>query len=197
MEGSHKGSLQSAQAGLHDGRYQGFVDRLTDFLAENMVMQAEAGADAVAVLDTCAGDFTPSIYREIVVPSLARVLSLFRAKYPELPVIYYSKNTGPEHWSCLEKLPIQCIGIDWQQPLANVLSQWSDRWAIQGNIDPHWLFLESDELRARLRKVFLSVLSLPSAARRGWICGLGHGVLPHTPESNVRLFLDLQKEIFS
>ena len=31
---------------------------------------------------------------------------------------------------------------------------------------------------------------LPAALRAGWVCGLGHGVLQHTPEDNVRLVLE-------
>jgi uroporphyrinogen decarboxylase len=88
------------------------------------------------------------------------------------------------------------LGIDWNHEIAQVLTDWGSTYAIQGNIDPSWLFLEPAELERRLRKIFLEVKALPSEARKGWICGLGHGVLPKTPESNVRLFLSLQKEIF-
>jgi uroporphyrinogen decarboxylase len=37
--------------------------------------------------------------------------------------------------------------------------------------------------------------ALPAELRRGWICGLGHGVLQRTPEANVRRFVTLQREI--
>jgi uroporphyrinogen decarboxylase len=37
---------------------------------------------------------------------------------------------------------------------------------------------------------------LPAQQRRGWICGLGHGVLQKTPETHVRRFVSLQREIF-
>jgi len=33
--------------------------------------------------------------------------------------------------------------------------------------------------------------------RNTWVCGLGHGVLPQTPESNVHLVLRIQRETFS
>lgn len=80
--------------------------------------------------------------------------------------------------------------------MPKVLTQWGKFWAIQGNVDPHALFLDSHELEALLRRFFQSILDLPAQARRGWVCGLGHGVLPKTPEENVRLFLRLQKEYF-
>jgi uroporphyrinogen decarboxylase len=78
-----------------------------------------------------------------------------------------------------------------------VLKNWHQEVALQGNVDPEWLFLPSSELERRLREVFSKVLELPSECRKGWICGLGHGVLPKTPEDNVRLFLRLQKEMFA
>jgi uroporphyrinogen decarboxylase len=195
--GSHKGDLSSARAGMHDGRFEGFCERLLDLLAENMALQARAGADTIAVLDTCAGEVPVAEYRDRVVPALAALLERYHRLCPEVPVTYYSKKTGPEHWRALEGLPIAALGIDWLQDLPTVLDTWGERYAIQGNVDPDWLFLEPAELEGRLRALFARVRSLPERKRRGWVCGLGHGVLPGTPESNVRLFLALQKEIFA
>jgi len=194
--GSHKGELDHAVSGLRDGRFSLFCEKLLDLLAENMALQARAGADTVAVLDTCAGEVTAADYQEFVVPMLKLLLQKFKVLCPETPVTYYSKKTGPKYWEALRGLPIACMGIDWNHNIAEVLNNWSDQWAIQGNVDPDWLFLEAPELEKRLRKVFGEVKALPAEKRKGWVCGLGHGVLPKTPESNVRLFLKLQKEIF-
>lgn len=196
VEGSHKGELHSARSGLKDGRFEGFFEKLVDLLVANMVNQSQSGADTVAVLDTCAGEFEPAVFRANVVPYLKTVFERFKSKCPNSPIFYYSKGTGPDHWDALRELPIAGIGIDWNHNIAQVLSKWSEHWAIQGNIDPHGLFLEPRELEKRLRKVFQEVKELPLKARRGWICGLGHGVLPKTPEENVRLFLAIQKEMF-
>ena len=197
VEGSHKGSLESSKKGLYDGRFAGFFEKLEKLLVENMCLQAAAGANAVAVLDTCAGEFSPEVYRNEIVPALNSVLNQFKKRYPDTPVVYYSKNTQSEHWKSLKGSNFQCLGVDWQMPISEVLGDWAGTWAIQGNIDPHWLFLEPKELESRLRKVFAQVKSLPAEKRQGWVCGLGHGVLPKTPESNVRLFLDIQREVFT
>jgi uroporphyrinogen decarboxylase len=148
------------------------------------------------MMDTCAGEVDPALYREVVVPAILEVLTRFKKICPEFPILYYSKGTSSDHWSALKELPIAGIGIDWNHNLAQVLREWGDRWVVQGNIDPHWLFLPSDELEQRVRKVFEEVKALPASLRRGWIAGLGHGVLPKTPEENVRLVIRLQKEIF-
>jgi uroporphyrinogen decarboxylase len=197
VDGSHSGGLESSRAGLKDGRFAGFSELLLDLLAENMALQARSGADTVAVLDTCAGEFDADTYTQIAVPVLKELLGKFKKLCPETPVTYYSKGSGPDHWKALRDLPISCLGIDWNHDIAEVLERWSDQWAIQGNVDPSWLFLDAAELEKRLRVVFNQAKALPQEKRRGWICGLGHGVLPKTPESNVRLFLKLQKEIFS
>lgn len=197
VEGSHQGHMASAEEGFKDGRFDGFFEKLQDLLVENMVLQAHGGADAIAVLDTCAGEFDSTLYRNRVVPQLEVILRRFKERCPTVPVVYYSKKTGPDYWAALKGLPISCMGVDWSHNLKDVLSDWSADWAIQGNIDPNWLFLPSDELERRLRAVFESVKSLPAEKRRGWICGLGHGVLPKTPEANVRLFVQLQRELFS
>lgn len=196
VEGRHAGDLSSARAGLADGRFEGFNDRLLDLLAANMALQLRAGADTVAVLDTCAGEFSPEEYGTRVVPSLSALFTRLHKLHPGALIAYYSKGTGPAHWETLKPLPVSYLGIDWKHDLPTVLERWGDRWAIQGNIDPGWMLLEGAELERRLREVFGRVRAVPRAARRGWICGLGHGILPDTPERNVRLFLDLQKEIF-
>jgi uroporphyrinogen decarboxylase len=196
VEGSHSGELASAKAGFADGRYDGFVERLLDLLAENMALQAHSGADTVAVLDTCAGEVDLAVYRERVIPALKGVIDRFKKLCPGYPVTYYSKKTGPDHWRLVADLEVDAIGIDWNHDIAEVLAQWGGRFAIQGNVDPEWLFLEPRELERRLREVFGRVRALPERARCGWICGLGHGVIQKTPEENVRLFLRLQKEIF-
>lgn len=193
VEGSHQGSLLSSKQGIEDGRYEGFFEKLQDLLVQNMILQARAGADAVAVMDTCAGELDPWTYRHRVVPSLGRVLSEFHQACPETAVVYYSKTTGPDHWRSLADLPITGLGIDWRQDLSQVIREWGSRWAIQGNVDPSWLFLEPRVLEARLDAVFQG---LRSSERQGWICGLGHGVLPGTPESNVRLFVKKVRETF-
>ena len=197
VEGSHQGSLQDAKSGLTDGRYDGFYKILAPMLIENMCLQARSGADAVAVMDTCAGDVEPDLYREVVVPTLREVLIQFRRRHPGTPVVYYSKGTGPWHWQHLESVPFECLGIDWHPDLSSVLTTFGSRWSIQGNFDPNLMLLPEEACMAEIRKFFEPILKLPRSALRGWVCGLGHGVLQWTPEQNVRNFLQYQKEIFS
>jgi uroporphyrinogen decarboxylase len=197
VAGSHEGFAREGIDGLDNGLYEGFNERLCELLAGNMALQAEAGADCVAIFDTAAGTLSPEQFARRAVPPLAAVAKVFRARCPGTPLIYYSRDTGPEHWAALRDIDLQCLGIDWRHDLDATLRAQGDHWSVQGNIDPQWLLLPPRELEGLVRAVFARVLALPAASRAAWICGLGHGVLQHTPEDNVRLVLKLQREMFS
>jgi uroporphyrinogen decarboxylase len=197
VAGSHEGFEREGIAGLDNGLYAGFNQRLCELLAANMALQAEAGADCVAIFDTAAGTLSAEPFARLAAPALAAVVREFRARCPDTPLIYYSRDTGPDHWAALRGIDLQCLGIDWRQDLEQALRSQAEHWSVQGNIDPQWLLLPPDELEALVRGVFSRVLALPQASRGAWVCGLGHGVLQHTPEDNVRLVLKLQREMFS
>ena len=196
-EGSHQGTLQNAKSGLTDGRFEGFFKILAPLLIENMCLQASHGADAVAMMDTCAGEIDHLLYRDVVVPTVKEVLTQFRARYPDTPVVYYSKGTGPDHWQHLKGLPFECKGVDWRTPLPEVLRDFGNEWSIQGNFDPNLMILPEAECMREIEKFFAPIVKMPRTQLNGWVCGLGHGVLQWTPEQNVRNFLRYQKEIFS
>ena len=195
--GSHEGFTRDGLSGLANGVYAGFCERLIELLAANMVLQAQAGADCVALFDTAAGSLDPAQFARHVCGPLSQVITLFRRSCPATPLIYYSRDTGPAHWRSLNRLDLQCLGVDWRHDLAGTLQVQTPRWCVQGNIDPDWLLLPAAELERRVRPVFARVAALPAAARAAWVCGLGHGVLQHTPEENVRLVIRLQREMFA
>jgi uroporphyrinogen decarboxylase len=197
VAGSHEGFARQGIDGLDNGLYDGFNERLCELLAGNMALQAQAGADCVAIFDTAAGTLSPEQFARRAVPALTAVAKAFRERCPDTPLIYYSRDTGPEHWAALRDIDLQCLGIDWRHDLDQALLAQADRWSVQGNIDPRWLLLPARELEALVHAVFARVRALPAARRAAWICGLGHGVLQHTPEDNVRLVLKLQREMFA
>lgn len=202
VEGSHKGDLSSAIQGLHDGRWAGFSELLIPLLASNMVLQANAGADTVAVLDTCAGEISLDEFEKQNLPVLKNLFEKFRAQCPTTPLVYYSKKTDRRHLRMLldylpRNLRPSVLGVDWNVSLKSVLEEFGEEVGIQGNIDPDWLFLPKAELERKVREVVEPVYTLPQEKRKGWVFGLGHGILPKTPEENVRFLVQLSKQIHS
>ncbi len=197
VEGSHQGDLAPTKSGLKNGLFAGFLRHLEPLLVENMVLQAESGADVVAMMDTCAGDLDPETYSNFVIPSLRAILVEFKRRCPQTPVLYYSKKTDRRHWLKLADLPISALGVDWRTPMADVINEFHDRYALQGNFSPEAITAPTAEFTKELELFFEPLMRLPRQKLSGWICGLGHGILQTTPESHVRHFLKRQKEIFS
>lgn len=193
-DGAHKGELAHSRAGLAGGWFDSFCEKLIPLLADNMALQARAGADGIAVLDTCAGEFSAAYFKRSIVPQLGDLLERFKKLCPDTPVVYYSKGTTAEHWDSLSHLPIQGLGVDWNSDLPDVIERFGERYSIQGNFNPSWLLEDQKTLAQNLRRFFSKMSAVSRHKKRGWICGLGHGVLPSTPEANVRLFLQIARE---
>ena len=184
-EGSHKDGLHLSKRGLYDGRFDNFLKNLLPCLEVEMNLQAQGGADAVCLFDTAVGELSPSDFEKYIFPSLKFLCQNFKSKFPQTRLVYYSKNTSIAHHRIIAKIKgIDVLGIDWKNDLYATLEELGDHFYIQGNIDPDWLFLPWEELEQRLENLWHHMKNNPNLSH--WIFGLGHGVLPQTPEENVR-----------
>ena len=166
-------------------------------LAENILLQWRAGADCVAVLDTCAGELGPQAFDRWVVPQLRAVVEEVRRQCPEVRILYYSKGTDAGHWRMLADIRIDGLGVDWKTPLAKVLDEFGAHWAIQGNLDPHALLLPRSGFPAQ-RGAFLCTDRGPAAGEAPRLdLRAGTWRASRNPENHVRLFMDLQHELFT
>lgn len=194
--GSHQGDLEKANQAIQKGWFKAFAEKLKPIWIENFKNQILSQADAVAIMDTAAGEFSLEIYSQHILPVISDYLKTLRTSHPDFPILYYSKGTGIEHFEKITTLPIQGLGVDWRVNLKEVLLKYGDRFSIQGNIDPEWLHLSPKEFEDKVRMAWSELQALPKEKLRGWICGLGHGVLPMTPEANVKRIVELNHELF-
>jgi len=113
---------------------------------------------------------------------------------PDAGVGYYSKGTQPAHLRDAVFIDgsFAGMGVDNRWDLREALELFP-RGFVQGNFDQALLLCERDELKRQLLRYLESFVN---HSRDGWVCGLGHGVLPGTPEDNVRLFVDTVRESF-
>lgn len=190
VEGSHAGNLVSAKKGLYDGRFEAFTRILIPELVNEMLMQANNGAEAVALFDTAAGECSPSDYKELIVPKINEVLQKFKIQSPNTKIIYYSKHTQLAHIKSLNFELIDVIGVDWRCDLVEVQKILPKHVFIQGNLDPSWLHLPW-ELLEKKANIYYQDLRDRGLDFKRWVAGLGHGVLIETPEENVRKLVKL------
>jgi uroporphyrinogen decarboxylase len=192
VEGAHKGGLEASKRSL--ALFKPFCEILVPILIENIKLQLEGGAELVMLFDTSAGEVAPVLYRDVIVPSLEQ---LARA-YPRR-LGYYAKGIQPahhEHPAFNDPGLFAGLGYDHRWELSKVLPTRKTGF-VQGNFDQSLLFCAPDEFRAHAMKYLESMKKLTPEQRAGWVSGLGHGVLPGTPEENVRDLVKLVREVLA
>ncbi len=193
LEGSHSGSLACAKA--TPNLYRRFAKVIVPLLEHMARAQLDAGADVVMVFDTAAGELTVPAFRDAIVPDLARIADACPGR-----IGYYARNLHLPHLGGQAAMPAgewAGLGVDWRWDLAAVLSSPHRRGFIQGNFDPALLHLTGVALTRALDEFLAPLEALPPETRRGWICGLGHGVLPGTPEASMRTFVRTVRRRFA
>jgi uroporphyrinogen decarboxylase len=187
VQGRHDGSLIEAKKNM--SIFSGFCEILLPLLIENIKLQFEGGAEIVMLFDTAAGELSPTIYWEEIVPQLKRLALTFPQKLG-----YYSKGTQDSffHDKIFKGGFFAGLGFDHRYDLT---SHFKDATGfVQGNFDQALLFSELSDFKKHLEDYLTPFANMSPKARAGWVCGLGHGVLPQTPEDHVRRFVQTVRE---
>ncbi len=165
---------------------------MLELLKRNIALQLEGGAEIVMIFDTSAGELDPVLFDELVCPGIQELAGMFPHRLG-----YYSKQTQMHHISkFFIETNLAGIGLDHHWDLSAALR---DKHAgfIQGNFNQSLMLLEPSEFEKQLQKWLAPLCEMRAEDRAGWVCGLGHGVLPKTPEENVRRFVQKVREAFS
>jgi uroporphyrinogen decarboxylase len=157
------------------------LERLLETLAAQMTdylrLQLDAGAQAVQIFDSWAGLLGPEEYNRFALAPVRAIVDGLRDR--ATPVIYFV-NGGPHLLEAAATAGADVLGVCWRTPLDVAAARVGPGLALQGNLDPHALFAEPDDVRRRAADVLARV-----AGRPGHIMNLGHGILPDTPIASV------------
>lgn len=171
--------------GFYDGRFKAYLDLLMPELLKEMSLQAAGGCDAICLFDTAVGELTLPDFREFIIPAIKTITAEFKKLHPTKKIVYYSKLTHINYLQAIEDSNIDVLGIDWRMSMKDALKTLGSDYMIQGNIDPSYLHYDWTILEAKLAQ-YWNTLGDAGLPLNQWICGLGHGVLQHTPETNVK-----------
>jgi uroporphyrinogen decarboxylase len=166
--------------------WRALMDKLSSILADYLLAQIRAGAQAVQMFDSWAGALSPQDYESFVFPYSQRVLAA--AKAENVPVIHFGTNTTTL-LPLMKRAGGDVIGLDWRIPLDEGWALLGGDVAVQGNLDPALLFAPLPEIRKRVRDILRR-----AEGRPGHIFNLGHGILQHTPVDHVKAVADMVHE---
>lgn len=159
------------------------LSKITNTIFLYLTMQVNAGADVLQIFDTWAGILSPDDYRTFVLPHLKNLISdLMPLK---VPVILYTNNSN-HLLSKITPLKVSALSLDWRANLQEVRDNFGLDLCLQGNLDPAVLLSSQDVIREKTKNMITSIKNWQT----GYICNLGHGVLPQTPVDNVYSMID-------
>lgn len=166
--------------------------KLIDLLIEESVAylsaQIEAGAEAVQIFDSWAGDLPPPLRTLWVDAPLAKMMKRLRSSHPDIAIIIFAKGVGAAHREIAEITKCDAVGIE-----SEVVMEWaqlnlSQFCAVQGNLDPSALLGPEDLLRKQTRDIVKSI------AYDRHIFNLGHGIRPETDPIRLAMVIDTVRQ---
>ncbi len=189
-EGEHSGGLLHAKK--NHGLMKEFFEKLLPLLKSNIQLQLDGGAEIVMIFDTAAGELSAAHFKTWTAAALIDLAKTFPNRLG-----YYSKGTMQDYFSSeFLQAPWAGMGFDHRWTLSQTFSIRKTGF-VQGNFDQSLLFLEPNDFKRELQKYLEVFMAMDPQSRAGWVSGLGHGVLPKTPEENVRTLITTVRKVFS
>ncbi len=187
IEGKTRGEVTLSKGMLYADPQllRALLEKIADATALYLQAQIEAGAAAVQLFDTWAGELSRDEYIEFELPATQRVIQALRKS--GVPIILYTKGTA----HCLPSVAVtgaDVLSVDWRVELDEMRRGVGPHIALQGNVDPRVL-LTSPEIVAKAAHA-----AIAKTGGHGHILNLGHGILPQTPVENAQAFVKAAKE---
>ncbi|RMD84281.1 MAG: uroporphyrinogen decarboxylase, partial [Candidatus Dadabacteria bacterium] len=159
-------------------------EKLVDLISSYLINQLQAGASAVQIFDSWAGELGEIEYINFSLPYLKEIVGRIKSQREE-PIIYFSTGTGAI-LPIIKGIGVDCVSVDWRIPLKFAREVLGDGIAIQGNLDPYVLLSPNGYLEESALRILGEGSLLP-----GYIFNLGHGLLPNTPVESVAKVVSL------
>jgi uroporphyrinogen decarboxylase len=163
------------------------LGKLADAIAIYVRYQIDSGAQVVQMFDSWAGQLSPQDYETFALPYQQRVVRQVKETHPDTPLILLVSGSA----GVLERMAksgVDIVSVDWTVDMAEARQRLGSNMKVQGNMDPGVLFGSQNFIRDRILD------TIRKAGNKGHIFNLGHGVLPGTPEDNVRFFFETAKQ---
>jgi uroporphyrinogen decarboxylase len=165
--------------------FREIIDAVAVMTVDYLSGQVAAGVEAVQLFDSWSGSLSPAQFEQWVIAPNAAIVSAFKARHPDIPVIGFPKGAGGKLGAYAREVGADGIGLD-----ETVDPVWADRelppgLPVQGNLDPLALIAGGNALESAVARIISALGGRPH------VFNLGHGILPDTPIAHVEQLLRL------
>lgn len=160
---------------------------IADTVADLLISQIDAGADAVQLFDTWGGLLDAHDYETFAVPMLRHITDRVHSRGGRVLIFI---RGGGHLLPSLAGAGVDGVSLDWRTPFSAARAV-NKNWVLQGNLDPVRLFASPESVSAATTTLLDQMKA--SAGGTRVIANLGHGILPGTPEASVKAMVDAVK----
>lgn len=164
-------------------QFGALMDLLIRSVADHLIAQIAAGADAVMVFDSWAGSLDARAQVDWSAGPLAAVTGRIREAHPDVPVILFPRRAPFAAQALAGQHPLVTLQVDFADDLS-----WAGSLpfsAVQGNLDPGRLLAGRGEIQQATQAVLDAV-----PRTRSHVFNLGHGILKETDPDAVHAVLE-------
>ena len=162
------------------------LSKIAKVTIDYLNLQIEAGVNAVQIFDSWALALSWDDYQEFSHRYIVEIISKLNRK--DIPVISFCKGSSVFAPVMAQTKP-DVISVDWNADLLNIKRSLPSGIAVQGNLDPHILYADKKVIKDRILRLFERM-----RGEKGFICNLGHGIMPDIPFDNVKYAVQVIKE---
>lgn len=159
--------------------FGGLIDLLVEASVEYLVRQVEAGAQALQIFDTWAGNLAPGEYQRWCVEPVCDMVDALKSRVPDVPVIGFPRGCGAAYAEFAGATGVDAVSLDTSVDMAWASSSIPADVVLQGNLDPLAVVAGGRELDHAVDCI------LEAMEGRAFVFNLGHGLIPETPVDNV------------
>jgi len=160
-------------------RFGQMLDLIGNCVAAHLIMQLQAGAEAVQIFDSWASGLPEGAYSSWVIQPTRRIVKQIRHVHPEAKIIGFPRaSTLAGYRLYAEETGVDALSVDTSAPWS-WMADLAGATAVQGNLDPLLLVAGGEAMRQAAEGILAAMRGEP------FIFNLGHGVLPETPPEHV------------
>lgn len=160
--------------------------KIAKITVDYLNLQIAAGVNAVQLFDSWALALSWDDYKEFSHRYNKEIISKLDRK--DIPVISFCKGSSVFAPVMAEAKP-DVVSVDWNADLLDIKKKLPAGMAIQGNLDPHILYADKKVIKERILRLFERM-----RGEDGFICNLGHGIMPDIPFDHVKYAVEVIRE---
>jgi uroporphyrinogen decarboxylase len=184
-----QGSKEQAEARRYAYRdsqaFAAIIDAVADMTVDYLSGQVAAGVEAVQLFDSWSGSLSPAQFERWVIAPNAKIVSAFKARHPDVPVIGFPKGAGGKLPAYARETGVDALGLDETVSPEWAAAELPKHLPVQGNLDPLALIAGGEALESAVARIISAFEDRPH------VFNLGHGILPDTPIAHVEHLLRL------